>query len=122
MIDSESEAKIAEAIAEFVGRKGEAGGGKVEGTPNGTHATAKGMHGRTCLIVAHRLSTVIAADAIVVMDGGAIVDVGTHGELLGRCGIYQSLVANQLVLKPGETIKKLTTEGTESTEKKAKEN
>jgi ATP-binding cassette subfamily B protein len=49
------------------------------------------------LIVAHRLSTVIAADAIVVMDAGRIVDKGTHAELLSRCGIYQSLVANQMI-------------------------
>ncbi len=121
MIDSESEAKIAEAIAEFVG-KGEGGGGKGEGQrANGTHAGVRAPGGRTCLIVAHRLSTVIAADAIVVMDGGAIVDMGTHGELLGRCGIYQSLVANQLVLRPGEAGRRLTTESTESTERNNQE-
>jgi ABC-type multidrug transport system fused ATPase/permease subunit len=125
MIDAESEAKIAEAIAEFVS-KGEGGGGKAEvAKTNGTHAGVRapsgGGNGRTCLIVAHRLSTVIAADAIVVMDGGAIADVGTHAELLGRCGIYQSLVANQLVLKPVEDPKKFTTESTEGTEKKQKQ-
>lgn len=107
MIDAESEAKIAEAIAEFVGGKGEVGASRGVSAPsaqgaassNGTHAISS-RAGRTCLIVAHRLSTVIAADAIVVMDQGKIVDVGTHGELLGRCAIYQSLVANQMVIKP----------------------
>ncbi len=102
MIDAESEAKIAEAIADFVS-KGQGGGGTAGvGRTNGTHAGARAASGRTCLIVAHRLSTVIAADAIVVMDAGSIVDVGTHDELLGRCAIYQSLVANQLVLKPSQ--------------------
>jgi ABC-type multidrug transport system fused ATPase/permease subunit len=53
--------------------------------------------------VAHRLSTVIDADAIVVMDQGKIADTGTHAELLGRCGIYQSLVANQMIVTPGKS-------------------
>ena len=48
--------------------------------------------------MAHRLSTVIDADLIVVMDQGKIADTGTHGELLGRCAIYQSLVANQMIV------------------------
>ncbi len=101
MIDAESEAKIAEAIAEFVGGGKEVGGGRAEvGGTNGTHAGARARRGRTCLIVAHRLSTVIDADAIVVMDQGRVADVGTHGELLGRCGIYQSLVANQMIVTP----------------------
>lgn len=52
--------------------------------------------GRTTFIIAHRLSTVIDADCIVVMDQGRIVDQGTHQELLERCTLYQSLVRNQL--------------------------
>jgi ATP-binding cassette subfamily B protein len=47
--------------------------------------------GRTSLIIAHRLSTVRHADCIHVLDGGRIVESGTHDELLGRGGIYASL-------------------------------
>jgi ATP-binding cassette subfamily B protein len=43
---------------------------------------------RTTLIVAHRLATVMNADRIVVLDLGAVVDVGTHTELLGRSSLY----------------------------------
>jgi subfamily B ATP-binding cassette protein MsbA len=49
------------------------------------------MQGRSSIVIAHRLSTVIGADRIVVMDKGRIVDAGTHGELLTRCGIYANL-------------------------------
>jgi ATP-binding cassette, subfamily B, bacterial MsbA len=72
MIDADSEAKIAEAVAEF-------------------------SAGRTCLIVAHRLSTVINADQIVVMDQGQLIDQGTHTELLQRCQTYKLIAHNQLL-------------------------
>ena len=53
------------------------------------------MRGRTSLIIAHRLSTVLAADRIFVVDGGRVVNSGTHGELLGREGLYATLFRTQ---------------------------
>lgn len=54
------------------------------------------MNGRTSIVVAHRLSTVRNADQIVVIDQGAIVEQGTHEELLKKEGAYYRLVKNQL--------------------------
>jgi len=49
------------------------------------------MVGRTTLVIAHRLSTVQKADRIVVMDGGRIVEEGTHAALLAQAGLYRRL-------------------------------
>jgi ABC-type multidrug transport system fused ATPase/permease subunit len=54
------------------------------------------MAGRTTFIIAHRLSTVSLADEIVVMDGGTIVDRGTHEELLAGCGFYREIAEHGL--------------------------
>jgi ABC-type multidrug transport system fused ATPase/permease subunit len=51
---------------------------------------------RTTFIVAHRLSTVSLADEIVVLDGGRIVDCGSHEELLARCPLYREIAEHGL--------------------------
>ena len=53
------------------------------------------MAGRTCFVIAHRLSTIQGADQILVMDRGAIVERGTHGELLDKKGVYHDLYTAQ---------------------------
>ena len=53
------------------------------------------MHGRTTLVIAHRLSTVRDADLIVAMSQGRVCEIGTHEELLARDGIYAGLHAMQ---------------------------
>jgi ABC-type multidrug transport system fused ATPase/permease subunit len=54
------------------------------------------MTGRTTLIIAHRLSTVSLADEVVVMDGGRIVDRGSHRDLLESCGFYREIAEHGL--------------------------
>jgi ATP-binding cassette, subfamily B, bacterial len=58
-------------------------------------ALAAALSGRTSLVIAHRLSTVLGADKILVVDGGRIVEAGTHAELLAAGGLYAELYRTQ---------------------------
>lgn len=71
-VDAESEAKIHAALGDM-------------------------MKGRTCFLIAHRFSTVISADRIVVIDKGRIVADGSHQELINTCQVYKNLYETQLM-------------------------
>ena len=71
-IDAESESLINKALAEF-------------------------CQGRTSLLIAHRLSTVLNAERIVVMESGRIIADGKHEQLLRSCDLYQRLTQTQLI-------------------------
>ena len=58
-------------------------------------AMDKVMEGRTSFVIAHRLSTIKNADLILVMDGGDIVEVGKHEELLKKNGFYAKIYNSQ---------------------------
>ncbi|XP_061530011.1 ATP-dependent translocase ABCB1-like isoform X4 [Phycodurus eques] len=59
-------------------------------------ALDKARQGRTCIVVAHRLSTIQNADRIAVFQGGVVVEQGTHQQLLAKKGVYHMLVTKQL--------------------------
>ena len=62
------------------------------------------MKGRTCIIVSHRISAVKDADWIIVMDGGRIVEQGTHDHLMSRDGLYARLFKRQTIMEELERI------------------
>ena len=66
-------------------------------------ALDRGREGRTTIIIAHRLSTIEAADVIVGIDNGAVVEVGSHDDLMSNKGLYYDLVMNQLAYE--KTVK-----------------
>ena len=57
------------------------------------------MKNRTSLIIAHRLSTIQDADLIVVIDGGVVIEMGNHDELIAHQGKYYSLYMTQFAGK-----------------------
>ncbi|MCJ7566971.1 MAG: ABC transporter ATP-binding protein, partial [Anaerolineales bacterium] len=59
--------------------------------------------GRTSLVIAHRLSTVINADLILVMDEGRLVESGRHEDLLEQGGIYADLYQTQFFPEDGQS-------------------
>jgi subfamily B ATP-binding cassette protein MsbA len=64
-------------------------------------ALNKLMKGRTSLVIAHRLSTIMHADRIYVMRDGAVVESGTHDDLLGQNGVYADLYQKQFAGENG---------------------
>jgi ABC-type multidrug transport system fused ATPase/permease subunit len=63
------------------------------------------LEGRTSLVIAHRLSTVREADQILVVDGGRIVERGTHEELVSAGGLYAELYRTQFRNQPERSVR-----------------
>jgi ATP-binding cassette subfamily B protein len=68
------------------------------------HATDQLLADRTSFIVAHRLSTIVNSDLIVMLDMGKIIEMGTHEELLNQRGAYFELYRNQFFKEKGKEL------------------
>ncbi|MFA6276200.1 MAG: ABC transporter ATP-binding protein [Pedobacter sp.] len=62
------------------------------------------MRGKTCILIAHRISTIKNADKIIVLDDGKIIEQGTHQELLKNNGVYAEMYDNQLLEEENSSI------------------
>ncbi|MGB1237364.1 MAG: ABC transporter ATP-binding protein [Pseudomonadales bacterium] len=69
------------------------------------------MRGRTCLVLAHRLSSVINCDEILLLEGGRVAERGTHAQLVARQGRYATLMASQLE-RPVDSVEHIVVEST----------
>jgi ATP-binding cassette subfamily B protein len=58
-------------------------------------ALKQALKGRTSIVIAHRLSTVMEADQILVINNGVVAERGRHEELIGKGGLYSELFARQ---------------------------
>ena len=67
-------------------------------------AIEEAMKGRTCFMIAQRLSTIKNADRIMVLDSGEIAELGTHSELIAKDGIYRRIYETQFLEKVPEAI------------------
>ena len=65
-------------------------------------ALDRAREGRTTIVIAHRLSTIQKADVIASIDGGRVVEMGTHSELMKTKGLYYELVTAQTVVEEDE--------------------